>query len=65
MTQPRYKSWAVWLSILPVIVLLGDTYNLWNVIKMPQDTFTKVFVGIGAVLVGFGVLNNPTDPNKF
>lgn len=64
-TQPRWKSWAVWLTLLPVITILGDTYGLWDLINMPQDTFTKVFMGVGAVLVAFGILNNPTDKSKF
>jgi uncharacterized membrane protein len=65
MEQPRYKSWVVWLTLLPVIVLLGDTYGLWNIIHMPKETFTQLFTTIGAVLVAFGILNNPKDPSAF
>jgi uncharacterized membrane protein len=65
MKQSRWKSWAAWITLLPVIVLLGDTYGLWDIINMSQDTFTKVFTGIGAILVAFGVFNNPTDANNF
>lgn len=63
--QNRFKSWAAWLTLLPVITMLGDTYGLWNVINMPKDTFTKLFMSVGAVLLAFGVFNNPQNPDKF
>jgi uncharacterized membrane protein len=65
MEQSRWKSWPAWLTLLPVIVLLGDTYGLWEVINMPEDTFTKVYTGIGAILIAFGVFNNPTNKTGF
>lgn len=65
MTQNRFKSWASWLLLLPVIILLGDTYGLWDVINMPQTTFTKLFMAIGSLLTAFGVFNNPTAADKF
>jgi uncharacterized membrane protein len=63
MEQSRWKSWASWLTLLPVITILGDTYGLWNIINMPSDTFTKVFTGIGSILIAFGIFNNPTNKN--
>jgi len=65
MKQSRFASWAAWLTLLPVITLVGDTYGLWDVIGMPQDTFTKLFMAVGALLVAFGVFNNPTESQKF
>lgn len=61
MEQNRFKSWASWLTLLPIITILGDTYGLWDVINMPSDTFTKVFTAIGTVLITFGIFNNPTN----
>ena len=65
MNQPRWRSFPVWAALLPIIVILGDTYGLWDIIHMSQDTFTKLFISIGAALVGFGILNNPTDKENF
>lgn len=65
MEQSRYKSWAAWLTLLPIITMLGDTYGLWNVINMPQDTFTKLFMAVGALGVAFGIFNNPTDKSGY
>jgi uncharacterized membrane protein len=65
MEQNRFKSWAAWLTLLPVITILGDTYGLWNVINMPQNVFTKLFVAIGVVGTAFGIFNNPTKGDGF
>jgi uncharacterized membrane protein len=61
----RFKSWAVWTSLVPVILILGDTYGLWNVINMPKTTFIQLLTSLGSALVTFGILNNPTDKENF
>lgn len=63
--QNRFTSPVAWATLLPVLVLLGDTYGLWEVIRMPQDVFAQVFTGILAILVAFGIFNNPTDAEHF
>lgn len=65
MTQSRWTSKVAWLTLLPVIVLLGDNYGLWNFISMSSDTFQKVYMGVLAILVAFGIFNNPTDKSNF
>ena len=53
----RWKSWALWMSVAALIVFcvktfvgidLGDTVNGLMDVLLP-------------VLVGFGIVNNPTD----
>jgi uncharacterized membrane protein len=65
MKQNRLTSWPAWVTLLPVIVILGDTYGLWEFIHMPQDTFTKAFMAVGAVFVAFGIFNDPTNKTGF
>ena len=65
MKQNRWTSWIAWLTLLPIIIILGDSYGLWNVIKMSSDVFTKLFMSIGALLVAFGIFNNPTDKKSY
>jgi uncharacterized membrane protein len=65
MKQSRFTSWTAWLTLLPVIILLGDTYGLWNVINMPQKTFSKLFMAVGTALIAFGIFNNPLDRQNF
>ena len=63
--QNRFKSKVAWLTVLPVIVILGDTYGLWNVIGMSKDAFSQFFTSALAMLVAFGIFNNPTDKDGF
>ena len=65
MEQNRFKSWVAWLTLLPIIIILGDSYGLWDVIRMSSDTVTKLFMSIGALLVAFGIFNDPTDKENF
>lgn len=63
--QPRWKSKVLWMSLLPIVLLLGDSYNVWNIIGMNKDVFTQVFVTVLSFLVGIGILNNPSDAEKY
>ena len=65
MKQSRWTSRVAWLTLLPVIILLGDTYGLWDLIKMSGDIFQKVYIGILTVLVAFGIFNDPTTKDSF
>ncbi len=59
--QSRLKSWALWMSVAALVVFcvkefvgadIGDTMNGFLNVLLP-------------VLVGFGIINNPTDKNNF
>ena len=57
--QNRLKSWALWLSVAALIVFLVKTF--WKIdISETVDGFMNVLL---PVLVGFGIINNPTDRN--
>lgn len=56
MKQNRFKSWALWLSVMALVVYvvkvttgfdLGPTWNELSEVLLP-------------VLVGFGLINDPT-----
>jgi uncharacterized membrane protein len=63
--QNRFTSKVALAALLPIILILGDTYNLWNIIGMPKTTFVQLSVSVGALLTAFGVFNNPNSKNKF
>lgn len=65
MKQNRLKSKVAWLTLLPVLILIGDAYGLWDIIGMDSDAFTKIYSGILAALVAFGIFNDPTSADKF
>lgn len=55
--QNRLKSWALWLSVASLVVFLVKTF--WKIdISETVDGFMNVLC---PVLVGFGIINNPTD----
>ena len=56
----RLKSPVLWLSCLALFAFVAKVWVGWNI---PQfDTFAELFL---AVLVAFGVVNNPTDKKHF
>lgn len=57
--QNRFKSWALWLAIGALVVWVVKTF--WHIdITKEVNEFLDVLLPI---LVGFGIVNNPTDPN--
>lgn len=58
--QNRFKSWALWVSIAALIVFVVKTF--WKVdIGETVDGFMNVLL---PVVVGFGIVNNPTDKDS-
>lgn len=56
----RLKSWVLWLSIAALIVWVVKTF--WHIdISKEADEFMNILLPI---VVGFGVVNNPTDPTN-
>lgn len=57
----RFKSWAVWLSIGALVVFCVKEFGGVD-ISATVDGLLNVLL---PVLVGFGIVNNPTDKNHF
>ena len=57
MMRNRFKSWALWLSIGALIVFCIKQFTGMD-ISESMDNFLNVLL---PVLVGFGVVNNPTS----
>jgi len=58
MGQSRFKSWALWVSVAGLIFLV-----LTKVVGLQIDAgvWGEVLDGVGVVLIGFGIVNNPTN----
>ena len=57
----RFKSWALWVSIAALIVFCVKEF--WGIdIGTTVDGLLNVLL---PVLVGFGIVNNPTDSQHF
>ena len=63
--QNRFKSWAVWVSVLGAIWTILNAFGLPEKWGIPESTFKTVVDAIGCILIGFGILNNPTDKANF
>lgn len=59
MEQSRFKSWALWLAIASLIVFCVKEFAGLD-ISQEMNNFLNVLL---PVLVGLGVVNNPTDKN--
>ena len=63
--QPRWKSWAVWVSVLGAMWTIANAFGLPAKWGIEESTFKTVVDAIGCILIGFGILNNPTDRSNF
>ncbi len=57
----RFKSWAVWVSIGALVVFCVKEFAGID-ISSTVDGLLNVLL---PVLVGFGIVNNPTDSRHF
>ena len=58
---PRFKSWALWLSIAALVVFCVKEFGGVDI----SDTVDGLMNVLLPVLVAFGIVNNPTDRKGF
>ena len=63
--QPRWKSWAVWASVLGALGLALQAMGLLEAIGLDAAEWEAVVTALGVILTTFGILNNPTDRANF
>lgn len=61
MEQNRLKSWALWVSIAALIVFCVKEFAGLDI----SHTVNGLMNVLCPVLVGFGIINNPTTPARF
>ena len=64
-SQPRYKSWAVWLSVLGAVGVILNAFGIFEKIGIDNTTFDTIVNAVGTILITFGILNNPTEKTHF
>ena len=57
----RFKSWALWLAVAALVVFCVKEFCGVD-ISSTVDGLLNVLL---PVLVGFGIVNNPTDKSRF
>jgi len=65
MKQNRFRSWALWVSVLGAVWTILSAFGLPEKWGISDNTFTTVLDCVGAILIAFGIMNNPTDRDNF
>ena len=65
MEQNRFKSWALWVSVAGAAWVIASAFGLPERIGLEEGTFHRILDALGAILIAFGICNNPTDPQNF
>lgn len=60
----RFKSKIAWTSLVGLVILIFSTFGLFEKIGITESQATKILEMLLFVLVGFGILNNPSN-NEF
>jgi len=63
--QPRWKSWAVWVSFFGALWTILSAFGLPQKWGIEEGTFKTVLDALGSILIAFGILNNPCDRANF
>ncbi len=58
--QNRFKSYVLWMAVAALVAFVTKEWLGWEIPKF--DEFVELLL---TVLVGFGVVNNPTDKSHF
>lgn len=61
MEQNRFKSWALWTAIAALVVFCVKEFAGIDI----APTVNGLMNVLLPVLVGFGIVNNPTDKSNF
>lgn len=59
--QNRFRSWALWVSIAALVVFCVKEFAGVDI----SSTVNGLLDVLLPVLVGFGIVNNPTDKEHF
>jgi uncharacterized membrane protein len=65
MKQNRFRSWALWLSVIGAVWVILSAFGLPQKWGLEEGVFKTVVDAVGTILIGFGILNNPTDKENF
>lgn len=63
MNQNRFFSPVVWIAVVAQILSILIVLDVITIAQ--QEAINQVAAAILQVLVAFGVLNNPTNPDNF
>lgn len=62
--QNRFKSWALWVSVVGAVWTILSAFGLPQKWGVTNETVQTILNAVGTILIGFGIVNNPTDKEK-
>lgn len=62
--QNRFRSWALWVSVIGAIWTILAAFGITEKIGITDETLQVILNAAGTILIGFGIVNNPTDKTK-
>lgn len=63
-SQNRFKSKVLWSTIASALLLLLGEWGLYEAVGIEQELIQHTIDFILLCLVGFGIINNPSDKNN-
>ena len=63
--RERLKSWAVWVSVLGALGVILNATGVFEKLGLDSASWDILINAVGSILIGFGILNNPTDKTGF
>lgn len=61
----RLKSKVLWSAIIGCLITVFSVFGVWDKIGITAEGFSEIVGSVGALLAAFGVLNDPTSPDRF
>lgn len=61
----RLRSWATWVSVLGAVGIILRTTGVLEKWGLTGDGWNAIITAAGSILVAFGILNDPTDRERF
>lgn len=63
--QSRLRSAAAWASIAALLLLVGNTFNLWGILGITSEAARDILNGLMAAAAAFGIFNDPTNSKGY
>ena len=61
----RFKSWATWVAVAGALWVLLSAFGVPEKIGITSEAWNAVLNALGTILTVFGIVNNPTDRERF
>ena len=65
MKQNRFRSPVLWAAIVAQVLVILKVTGAWAAIGIPESTVSDAAAALIQLMVLFGVLNDPTNPEGF